>query len=420
MKKILLLISPLLFVASTWAQTPQKMSYQAVIRNSSAQLITNTKVGMQISILHDSLNGPIAYSETQTPTTNANGLINIEIGSEIGFDTINWVEGPYFLKTETDPTGGTNYTITGISQLLSVPYALHAQTAENISGTINYNETDPVFNVSTAKGIKASDTVNWNNKLDSYAETQNLADVLTINDSANGQIKNVTDPTDAQDAATKAYVDALSAQFNLLKNTVKAGGPLIDIEGNVYNVVKIDTQVWMAENLKVTKFNDGTPIPLVADSSEWVQIYSYAYCWPENDEIKNKDTYGALYNWFAVSHNLCPTGWHLPSDAEWAFLIDYLGGGNIAGSKLKETGTTHWHSPNAYATNETGFTALPAGTRVENGIFSHSGITGEWWSSTFFPKSEVAWTYYVAWYDSRVGHRELDPNWGLSVRCLKD
>lgn len=141
------------------AQSPQKMSYQAVIRNSSNQLITNQTVGLQVQILQGSTNGIVVYSEIQTPGTNANGLISIEIGGGNGFDAIDWSNGPYFIKVETDPNGGTNYTISGTSQLLSVPFALYANTAENLTGTLN--ETDPVFAASAANGITSFDLTDW-------------------------------------------------------------------------------------------------------------------------------------------------------------------------------------------------------------------------------------------------------------------
>lgn len=123
----------LLFSLSTLAQTSQKMSYQAIIRDNQDNLIIEKEIGMQITILQGSANGDVVYSELQTPITNKNGLISIEIGGRAGFSTINWANGPYFIKIEADPTGGTNYTISGTSQLLSVPYAFFAQTAENIS-----------------------------------------------------------------------------------------------------------------------------------------------------------------------------------------------------------------------------------------------------------------------------------------------
>ncbi len=133
-------------LSTLFAQSPEKMSYQAVIRDASDNLITGTQVGMQISILQGSASGTAVYEETQTPTTNTNGLVTIEIGSGTvvsgDFTAINWSAGPYFIKTETDPAGGTSYTITGTSQLLSVPYALYAKTTDNIAGGINYNDID--------------------------------------------------------------------------------------------------------------------------------------------------------------------------------------------------------------------------------------------------------------------------------------
>lgn len=126
MRKITLIAIAVLIAATVWAQSPAKMSYQAVIRDASNALVAKHGVGMRISILQGSVTGPAVYSETQTPTTNANGLISIEVGGGAGFDAIDWAKGPYFIKTETDPTGGTSYTITGVSEFLSVPYALFA------------------------------------------------------------------------------------------------------------------------------------------------------------------------------------------------------------------------------------------------------------------------------------------------------
>jgi hypothetical protein len=166
MKQVFTFLAAVLLTASVFAQSPEKMSYQAVIRNSSDQLVTVQSVGMQISILQGSASGTAVYVETQTPTTNANGLVSLEIGTGTvvsgNFTTIDWANGTYFIKTETDLTGGANYTITGTSQLLSVPYALHAKTAETLSGGIT--ETDPIFGASVASGITATDTTNWNNK----------------------------------------------------------------------------------------------------------------------------------------------------------------------------------------------------------------------------------------------------------------
>ena len=118
----------------------------------------------------------------------------------------------------------------------------------------------------------------------------------------------------------------------------------------------------MAENLRTTKYNDGTPIPQVTDAAAWSNLMTPGYCWYNNDAAKYKETYGALYNWYTVNiGNLCPSGWHVPADTEWMVLTAHLGGEKISGGKLKETGTLHWDKPNLRATNETGFTALPGG-----------------------------------------------------------
>ncbi|MCB9323517.1 MAG: hypothetical protein H6571_07220 [Lewinellaceae bacterium] len=129
MREIFAVLALLTFTTFGWAQSPQRMSYQAVIRDSNNSLVTNTAVGVQISIIQGSVLGPVVYIETHTQNTNANGLVSLEIGGGDGFDLIDWANGPYFIKTETDPTGGNNYTISGTSQLMSVPYALYAENS---------------------------------------------------------------------------------------------------------------------------------------------------------------------------------------------------------------------------------------------------------------------------------------------------
>jgi len=181
MKRIYTILVAALITASVFAQTPEKMSYQAVVRNSTDQLVTNQGIGMQISILQTTSTGTAVYVETHNTTTNANGLVTIEIGNGIvvsgDFTTIDWANDTYFIKTETDPTGGTAYTITGTSQLMSVAYALHAKTAESIEGEIN--ETDPVYTASQAANIDASDITNLGNLSGTNTGDQDLSSLAT-------------------------------------------------------------------------------------------------------------------------------------------------------------------------------------------------------------------------------------------------
>jgi uncharacterized protein (TIGR02145 family) len=203
-------------------------------------------------------------------------------------------------------------------------------------------------------------------------------------------------------------------------------GTVKDIDGNTYKTVKIGDQLWMAENLKTTKYKDGTPIPNETDDSYWSSLSTGVYCWYNNDYSTYGSVYGALYNWFSVeTGNLCPTGWHVPTDAEWTILTDFLGGDSVAGGKLKSTGTIEaasglWHKPNTGATNSSGFTALPGGYRGDyNGNFSDVGSYGNWWSSTAYSTTH-AWYRVLYYYDSDVYRSNDGKKDGFSVRCVRD
>ncbi len=181
MKNLFTILIAVLLTATLWAQSPEAISYQAVIRDANEALVTNQQIGMQISILQSSASGAAVYTETHDATTNANGLISIEIGGGTviagDFASIEWGNGVYFLETKTDPTGGTNYTITGVSQLLSVPYALHAKTAETVTGGIT--EADPVYTSSQAANITATDITNLGNLSGTNTGDQDLSTLAT-------------------------------------------------------------------------------------------------------------------------------------------------------------------------------------------------------------------------------------------------
>jgi uncharacterized protein (TIGR02145 family) len=193
-----------------------------------------------------------------------------------------------------------------------------------------------------------------------------------------------------------------------------------DINGNVYNTVKIGTQVWMVENLKTTKYNDGTEIPYILDTAEaWHELNAPGFCW-YNDKETNKNKVGALYNFHAVNTGkLAPKGWHIPADEEWTILAEYLGGSTLAGGKMKETGTTHWLEPNTGATNSSGFTALLAGFRGKSGFIPLSVGHTLFWSSTEFDEIDGL-PRYLLFDKEELGRNHGGKYHGFSVRCLKD
>ena len=576
MKKAFTLIVLVTLISSISAQSPQKMSYQAVIRDAGNTLVTNRTVGMKISILQSSVTGTAVYIETHTMKTNANGLVTIEIGGGTlvsgTFAAIDWSAGPYFLKTETDPSGGTSFTITGTSQLLSVPYALYAGKAEDAAGmedldqlrqrvqdlesivfgqlplpasglmvfypfkgnandlsgngydgTVNgatlttdrFGKTDNAYhfngtaNITTQfPGVSANGdrSVSFWTKIDAgeaggsccfYGTATNGAffnpGVFAQNtphvhldisnayldcsapNAANGKWHHFVFVFSAQlgtsldgvrvyfdgtlltgytgnnfttypintgtttkftiggktGATTQMSIDDLrfynrvledSEIMQLFYESEFSGQAFVnDVDGNSYNIIKIGDQVWMAENLRTTKYNDGTAIPYVTDGVAWGNLTTPAYCWYNND-LGNKPVYGALYTWFTVkTGKLCPSGWHVASDAEWTILENHLGGSAVAGGKLKEAGIEHWFAPNTDATNESGFTALPGGWREgSGGVSQNLGSAGTWWTSLEYTPDAPFWRVIYN-YSGSVGRPfPGDPSFGLSVRCVKD
>ena len=193
-------------------------------------------------------------------------------------------------------------------------------------------------------------------------------------------------------------------------------GTVADVEGNIYKTIAIGSQVWMAENLKTITYNDGTEIPFVPDVTEWSGLSTPAYSWYDNDTV----VYGAFYNWHAVATGkLCPEGWHVPDDNEWAELVAFLGGSAVAGGKMKEIGTAHWSSPNSGADNKSGFTALPGGYRTAAGEYNSIRRHGFWWSST---ESTTADAYSRSLYHGypNIDRNKTNKKSGLSVRCVRD
>jgi len=226
--------------------------------------------------------------------------------------------------------------------------------------------------------------------------------------------------------AIKAYNNSGSSGYSNISNfTIQSStssSTVTDIEGNVYNTVTIGSQVWMKENLRTTKYRDGTAIGTITSTSSIQSEISPKYQWVYLDNKSNASTYGRLYTWYAAtdSRGLCPKNWHLPTDTEWTTLIDYLGGESVAGGKMKEVGTTHWTSPNTGADNSSGFTGLPGAYRSPYGQFVSGGSDGHWWSASDYTNISFAWSRNLSMYSGTAWRTHSSKKMGMSIRCLPD
>ena len=283
------------------------------------------------------------------------------------------------------------------------------ETSATTGGNITSDGGSPV----TARGVCWSTS---QNPTTAISKTTNGTGTGSFSSNITGLTANTTYYVRAY--ATNSVGTSYGNQVSFTASQ-SASQTVTDVEGNIYNTVTIGTQVWMVENLKTTKYNDGTAIPNITDNSTWAALTTGAYCWNNND-INFKVIYGALYNWFAVNTGkLCPASWHIPTDSEWTTLINYLGGESLAGGKLKEAGIAHWQNPNKGATNETGFTALPGGSRYYAGAFSFSGSGGCWWSSTAYSS---VYAFYLTLNSDFTSADFLFQSkyYGFSIRCIKD
>lgn len=312
----------------------------------------------------------------------------------------------------------TIVAITGMAMLFStckkdeslpMVITLEATAITNSSASVGGNVSSDGGATVTERGIYWSTSQNpekTGTKMQIGAGTWEFSSILSgLNTITTYYIKAY-----ATNAAGTAYGNQLSFTTN---------EQVTDYDGNIYDMATIGTQVWMKENLKTTHYNDGAQIQLVTDNTTWANMTSGAYCY-YNNNTSYDDIYGALYNWYTVNTGkLCPTGWHVPTDAEWTTLTDYLGGASVAGGKLKEAGTEHWQSQNTGATNESVFTALPGGGRGINGMFYGIGTNGYWWSSTEYG-TDYAWHREMYYGSVKVYRNNYILVNGFSVRCLRD
>jgi len=377
MRKLFTILVALLLTATVLAQSPQKMSYQAVIRDAGDNLVTNQTVGMRITILQGNASGTEVYTETQTPTTNANGLISIEIGGEVGFNSIDWANDIYFIKTEIDPEGGSIYTITGTSQLLSVPYALHAKTVDTIT------ETDP----SVPTGTAAGQMQYWNG-------TEWVIVATTTNEGATLQMIGGVPTWTGGTSTTPNVINPITGKTwmdrNLGASQVASSSSDEASFGDLYQWGRgTDGHQIRTSDITTTLSNSDTPghADFIINSSS-----STHYDWrsPQNNNL-----------WQGVSgtNNPCPSGYRLPTEVEM------------------EAERTSWSS-----SNSAGAFASPLKLPVaiaRDGFYGGLymlGSGGYYWSSTI----EGAKSRYL-FFSSSTSDTSFDYRAnGFSVRCIKD
>ncbi len=474
------------------AQAPQKINFQSILRNSSGEVVSNSSVSLRISILSGTITGTLVYSETHDKTTDAGGLMSLQIGggtvSSGVFGNINWGSTSHFIKLEADFSGGNSYVLLGTQELMSVPYALYASKTD----TSVLNLTNRL-----ATKLSGTDTASLSNRIDlkltktDTASLSNRIDLkLTKTDTASlsNRINLKLNKTDTASLSERIntklnssvidlgirtgdiiYWDENLRKFRILApgtagqvlkmssgtypvpvwgtdatTSVPAFSPcgttISDIDGNSYNTVLIGAQCWTKENLRVRKYNNGTSILFDAtggsggSSTTW-QITIGAHTIYANDSTttpSNRTKYGYLYNWYAAKGiyttgniastdtlNICPSGWHVPTDADWTTLTTELGGESVAAGKMKSVGTAYWNSPNTGATNESGFSALPGGFRFKNGIFNNVRNSAAFWSATEVDNNG-AWFSRLDYNSSNVSRNSYEKQLGASVRCLRN
>jgi len=374
-----LLISAMLF-----AQAPALIPYQAIARNAAGEPLASSTLNARFTIHDGTATGTSLWQELQTVSTSALGLFTVQLGSSVSLANVNWANGAKFMQVEIDL--GSGFVDIGTQQLLSVPYALHAGSVH-----LDVSATGDTLFVGDGSFVI-------------------VPGISEANNNSNGGGGTTTGTTLHTCGAPNVHNPDLTY------------GSMTDQEGNVYKTIVIGTQEWMAENLNTSIYRNGDAIATNLDNAAW-QEGTWAYF---NDDPSYACPYGKLYNWYACvdTRQLCPVGWHVPTDAEWTGLKNYLGGEIVAGGKMKTTGTIEaatglWYSPNTDATNSSGFSGAPGGGRYSDGGFYDVGVYCLWWGS-----SEVdinnALNRYLS-YDSGGAYEYYDfKSLGFSVRCLRD
>ena len=379
---------------------------------------------------------------TQT-TANCGGDVTDDGGSTVIARGICWntVVDPTIANSKTvDGNGTGSYSSSMTALTANTTYYVRAY-AITLNGTgygneITFKTLGPVPNVTTSSitSITQTSAICGGDVTDDGGSTviargacwstilnPTIADNKTVDGSGTGSYSSsITGLLEGTTYYVRAYaINTNGIGYGSNMSFITQPPNITDVDGNIYHAVIIGTQVWMIENLKTTRYNDGSSIPLVTDPYEWIGLTSDGYCWSENDP-NNKDTYGALYNWYAVNTGkLAPTGWHVPTDEDWNLLINFAGGTTTAGGKLKASGTNYWNPPNTGATDDYGFDALPGGYRSSaNGTFVNLNYWGVWWSATgsngSIGRLLLENVNAIANYDHDIAIQ------GFSIRCIKN
>ena len=347
-------------------------------------------------------------------------------GDTLYMTNANFIIIPGISSVNYDTTSITPQPLAGIisdldcNSIVSSGSLVAGKAANNVSSTIKYlggnagNYTTASFSSEGVEGLTATLAPG------KYANGDGVL-MLTISGT----------PVSVGTATFNLVIGGKTCKLNRIINdpTKPSDGyteNVTDIDGNVYKTVQIGNQIWMAENLNTSKYSDGTPILNVTNNYEWYQLSTPAWCYYANDPSYG-EIYGKLYNGYAVSSksnggkNVCPTGWHVATDPEWLSLVEYLGGLDIVGDKLKEAGDGHWNVPNTEASNSSLFTALPGGNRQgwANGEFENNTGWGFWYTSTEMTSSTL-WMRQIQQNDSRIFRGTHGKIPGFSVRCVKD
>ena len=332
-------------------------------------------------------------------------------------------------QTYTNEVTLTTTISTSLPTLTTIEASLITQTTASTGGTISSDGGASI----TARGVCWSTSSNPTISLTTKTTDGSGVGAFTSNITVLSANTTYYVRAYATNSVGTAYGNQLNITTLQNSSTLNVAGPNItDIDGNTYQSVTNCGFTFTKQNLNVSKYSDGTPIPEVTDASQWAGLTTGAWCYYQNSTT-NGTTYGKLYNWYAVMgiydaaslanpnlrKKLAPMGWHIPSDSEWTQLTDCLGGTSVAGGKMKETGTASWQSPNTAATNASGFTGLPAGYRINGGAFFRIGYDCTWWSSSE-KDTNYAWWRKLTNNIGSVDKLDVFKRNACSVRCIKD